>query len=108
MHAGAGLRWIFPLLSADPQGRNGGCPPALSGALFGFTLLLWQHGQGNVGLTMAGGEARSVPQWDKEEAPAILLWYHGRYRLVPWYPQGNPRAARGVLDSWNWLTLERI
>ena len=57
---------------------------------------------------MAGGEGRGVLQWDKDGAPAILLWYQGRYRLVPGYPQGTPRAARGVLDSWNWLALERI
>jgi hypothetical protein len=56
VHAGTGLHQVFPLLTADPQGKTGGCPPALSGALFGFTLLLWQHGHGNVGLTMAGGE----------------------------------------------------
>ena len=57
---------------------------------------------------MARGEVWSVPQWDKEEAPAVLLWYHGRSMVVPWGPQGTPRAARGVLDSWNWLALERI
>jgi hypothetical protein len=61
VHAGTGLREVFPLLSADPPGRAGGYPPALPGALFGFTLLLWQHGHGNVGLTMAGSEVWSVP-----------------------------------------------
>ena len=39
---------------------------------------------------MAGGEKWSVPQWDKEEAPAILLWYHGRSMGVPWCPHGTP------------------
>ena len=88
---------------SDATVTNGGSP---AGALFGFTLLLWQHGHGNVGLTMAGGEVWSVPQWDKEEAPAILLWYHGRSMVVPYCYQCAPRAARGVLDSWNWLALE--
>ena len=96
------------MLPAAPPDRAGGCPPALSEALLGFTLLLWHNGHGNVGLTMAGGERMSVPQHDKDEAPAILLWYHGRYRLVPWYPHSTPRATRDVLDSWNWLALERI
>jgi len=107
-HAGAGLREVFPFLSAAPPDRADGCPPALSGALLGFTLLRWHNGHGNVGLTMAGGERWSVPQRDKEEAPAILLWYHCRYSLVPWYPHGTPRAKRDVLDSWNWLALEGI
>ena len=50
----------------------------------------------------------SVPQQDKKEAPAAILWYHGRSMVVLWCPQGTPRAARGVLDRWNWLALERI
>jgi hypothetical protein len=108
VHADAGLREVFPLLSADPQGRADGCPPALSGALFGFTPVFWQHGHGNVGLTMAVEEVWSVPQWDKKEAPTILLWYHGRSMVVPYCYQCAPRVARGVLDSWNWLAIARI
>jgi hypothetical protein len=57
---------------------------------------------------MAGGEMRGVPKQDEEEAPAILLWYHGRSMVVPSCYQGTPRAARGVQASWNWLALERI
>ena len=57
---------------------------------------------------MAGGEVWSVAQWGKKEAPDILLWYHGRSMVVPYCYQCAPRAARGVLDSWNWLALERI
>ena len=65
-------------------------------------------GRGNVGLTIAGGEVGSVSKWDKGEAPAILLWYHGRSMVVPYCYQGTPRPARGVLASWNWLALELI
>jgi len=57
---------------------------------------------------MAGEEVPRVPQWDKNEVPAVLPWYHGRSMVVPYCYQCAPRAARDVLDSWNWLALERI
>ena len=49
-----------------------------------------------------------VPKWDKDEAPDVLLWYHGRSMVVPYCYQCAPRAAKGVLDSWDWPALERI
>ena len=57
---------------------------------------------------MAGREVWRVPKWDKDEAPDVLLWYPGRSMVVPYCYQCAPRAAKGVLDSWDWPALERI
>jgi hypothetical protein len=47
----------------------------------------------------------SVLKWYKQEAPTIVLWYHGMSMVVPYCYQGTPRPARGVLASWNWFAV---
>ena len=53
---------------------------------------------------MAEGEKWNVPKQDKEEAPALLLWYHGRSMVVhggtmvpPWYRQSG-KGRSGQLE----------